>query len=224
MIQSLKTNDSCEAFGMWSLIKTALQFKHVNFYRRAHTHTLSFRHMGAFCRWKFSANLNCCSLKELTFSIAENPNFPHQQCWWTNFPWLSWVDRDGEQTITRLEIRNEHSTALCGIYKPKGHLQLQPLSSSLKRAWKMFILSGHSQLPFIAFSLSLQLQLIFISLMEERCATAGSQRQPAALHLMQILAATCYSRISLCPCPSPIQQTGAAAVSSEPDEKRDRWA
>lgn len=224
MIQSWKANDPSEALEMWSLIKTSLQFKHVNFRRCAHTHTLLLLIHGCFLQMKMQCKpQNCCSLKELTFSIAENPNFPHQQCWWTNFPWLSWVYQDGEQTITGLEIRNEQSTALCGTYKPKGHLQLQPLPSSLKTAWKMCLFSqGTANCLSLPFTLSLQLQLIFISLMQEHCATASGQRQSAALHLMQIPAATCYSRTAPCPCPcpSPTQQTGAAATSSEPDKKK----
>ena len=135
MIQSLKTNDSSEAFEMWSLIKTSLQFKPVNFCRRAHTHTLLLQIHGCFLQMKIQCKpQNCCSLKGLTFGVAENPYFPHQKGWCTNFPGFPGRIETGTKTITGLEMSNEHSTALCGIYKPKGHLQLQPLSSSLKRA------------------------------------------------------------------------------------------
>lgn len=138
---------------MWIPIKIFLQFKEVNFCRCVRTHTLLLQIQGCFLQTKIQCKpQNCSSLKGLTFSIAENLNSPPQQGWWPNFPWLSWVYRDRDQTITGLEIRNEHSPALCGIHKPKGHLQLQSLSSSFKRAWKMLILSGHSQLLFLLFT------------------------------------------------------------------------
>lgn len=91
----------------------------------------------------------------------------------------------------------------------------------------MFILSGHS-LPFLAgraeegvYAQS-AIRADFISLIGDHSDAASSQKQLAALHLMQIVAATCCSHVSLSP--RPVQQTGAAAASFEPDEIRGHTA
>lgn len=83
----MKINDSSEAFEMWSLIKTFLQVKHVNFCRCARTHNLLLQIHGCFLQMKIQCKpQNCGSLKGLTFSIAENLNSPHQQGWSAKFP------------------------------------------------------------------------------------------------------------------------------------------
>lgn len=74
MIQSLKTNDSPEAFEMWSLIiiKPPCNSS-MGISADVHIRTPSFfRHTGAFCRWKFSA------------LISNGDNIQH--CWKSQFP------------------------------------------------------------------------------------------------------------------------------------------
>jgi len=124
----LKTNDCSEAFEMWSLIKTSLQFKHLNFCRHACTHSLFWIHWCFLQRKIWCTPQNCCSLEGLSWSTAENPSFPHRKGWCTNLLCLSWTHRDMDQTVTGLEIRNEHSPVHHCVYKPKGHLQPLPLS------------------------------------------------------------------------------------------------
>lgn len=111
---TLKTSDSSEALERWSLVKTSLQLEPV------HTpHPPILPSCGHILQMRVQCKpQKCCPLKGLTFPTAASPS----NGWCTNFPW---VYRDWDQTPTGLEMSNEHGTALRGIYKPKGHLQLQ---------------------------------------------------------------------------------------------------
>lgn len=123
MIQSSKTNVSSEAFKMWSLIKTSLQFKHMNFCRCAYTHTLLLQLHGCFLQMKIQCKpQKCCSLEGLTFSIAENPCFPHQKCWCTNFPGCIETGSRPSQDWKLVMSRAQHS--------PLWHLQAQRTPSA----------------------------------------------------------------------------------------------
>lgn len=88
-----------------------------------------------------------------------------------------WVYRDGEQTITELEISNEQSTAQPSVAStsPKDAFSFNCCLRLSRELEKYLFSQGTANCLSLLFTLTLQLQLIFISLMQEHCATAVAE-------------------------------------------------